>query len=289
MRYIFFTFIVAILLSGVALGQTSVTQPLAAIATSIGFSGAGPTYAGALGGWTDVYSVGFSGNDVQIGDLFIDATAKIYEITSVSSQSFASATVILTSLETPHTLPAGKGVIWRPLDGGLIPTMPSGGGFIGSYLQNAIINHNAAIQAEGTPGAGGVEGRAPVYRDTTLTATGISVSASITGTAPTITGTAGNYTITVPEGGGWQWFKITAASAPAATSGNDLTVVITNDNTTADWSEISLFDTATDQLIDAPQEQYGIVTTQTQNSGTTVTTTLTGVGGLSGFILYLTR
>lgn len=283
MKPLIFTALLLLLCFTVS-AQSKLDLPFAAVTSPRDFTGSGPTYTGLLNSWDDVYSVGYTGNDAAVGDLFIDATAKIYRISAISAQSFGGVSLTLTSQEAPHVSPSGTGIVWQELDGGLVPVLSG----IGSYLQNAIVNHNAKVQSEGTPGAGGNEGTAAVFRDTVLTVTGLVVDVSITGTAPVLSGSPGSYTLTLPDGSAWQTIKAVAASGSGATSGNDLSLIVVNDSDRLDRSTVTVADDA-GEVISAPKLEYGITVQQTESGNDTVTTTITNIGALAGFTLYLSQ
>jgi len=265
-------------------GPDQPTKPQLAIVTVSGFTGSGGTYSGQLSNWRDVYEVGYIGTSAQVGNLFADAAGRVYEVTSVTSSTAISANVVINCLSPVVGSPIGTGQAWVPLDNGYYPVAPSGDNQIGKYLQGILISHNAALsKAEAAGGA------AAGYRDTVLSVAGLIVDVSFTGTAPTLTGSPGGYLLTIAEASDWRHAIATATSAAAATSANDLALQVVNENDVLDWSTVQLIDLSNNEIITAPKLEYGILIGQTSSGSQTVTTTLSGVGGLSGFILKLVR
>ena len=263
--------------------QTEPTKPLVALATVDGFSVNGSNYSGTLKNVRDIYETGYVGSSVAVGDMFIDGTGRVYEITSTSAASFSQVTVVMTCLSDPVGSPVGTGQVWRPLENGQYPVAPDGNGQIGQYLQGVILSHNAA-------GAGaGASSGATAYRDTTLTGSGVVVRVTFAGDAPALVGSAGNYSLTFPDGSPWSSFSVTATNAAGATSGNDVTFTIVEDSGTAPRANVSLIDLGTGQVVSAPKLEYGITATQIATTGTSLSTTYVGVGGLTGFTLNFVR
>ena len=277
-----------LVLTATIAAQDSIQLPNASIARPDGATGNGPEYTATLTDWEDVYDVGYATTSLQVGHLYIDAGAKIYEVTSVGQTTFSTVAVTLRSLTLPHRSPYGAGVVWTPLPGGLIPVMPADQTRIGPILLAAILNHNATIQSQGTPGANGVDGTPLVYRVETVTFGGVEWTMSVAGPSPTVSGSAGNYVVDLPAGSDWQWLYGVAQNATAATSGGDLSVVVSNTTNTYDWSTVALRTTGGED-IGAPTLTYGITITQYPAAPGSVATSIDDVAGLGGFNFLLTR
>jgi hypothetical protein len=90
----------------------------------------------------------------------------------------------------------------------------------------------------------------------------------------------------VPDGTDYRNLQLTGNAS--ATSGNDLSFSIVNEAGTGQRSGVTLINTGSDEVVTAPKQEFGIITTQTI-SGNTVQNSFINIGGLAGFILYLSR
>lgn len=284
MRHFFLLLLLALVANIHAQTVPEPTTPSVAIVTVTGFTGSGGTYSGTLTNWRDIYETDYIGTACQVGDKFIDGVGKVYEITSVTSSSFNSASVVISCLSDPVGAPIGTGQVFRPLDNGLYPVAPDGNTQIGQFLQGLILSHNAALSDSGSAAAA-----AAGYRDTTLTASGITFNVTFTGDAPALSGSAGSYTLTFPDGSNWRSALATASSAAAATSGNDLDIVVVDENGVQHRPALTITDLGTDQVINSPKLEYGILLGQSVSGGNTITTSFTGIGGLTGFVISLVK
>lgn len=245
-----------------------------------GFTGGSGSYSGTLT-ITDVYNTNYTGTAIQAGHKFMDSQGRVYDITSVSAPSFGKVNVVLSCLTVPVGSPLGTGQVWIPLSSGMYPAAPARDGELGPYLLSLILSHNATVSSEAAD-----QEAALVFRDTVLTVAGANVSLSVSGPAPVLAGAPGGYTLTIPAGTDWRHLQLTGNAA--STSSNDLSLSIVQQAGSAQRATVTLINTGSGEVVAAPKQEFGIVISQTV-SGSTATSSFTGIGGLSGFILYFSR
>jgi len=144
--------------------------------------------------------------------------------------------------------------------------------------------NSTAIRNLSTGGSGTV-GRV------TLTRPGISVDVEFNGTAPTLSGSNGSYTMTIPVGCSWRVIDIFAAVGSSATNGNTFAFTVANENEgdPTDRAIAQIKDTGTNEILEWPKQERNITRTETIASAGQVTNTWTAIGALDGFAILLTR
>lgn len=139
---------------------------------------------------------------------------------------------------------------------------------------------------------GGGSGSSATGR-TTLSRPGITVDVEYEGaTAPTLGGSNGSYTLTIPTGTSWRVADVNAISGDAATDddgGFSLTVSNENTGNLSDRAIAQIKDHGTGEILEWPQQERSIARTESVSGTGQVTNNWTEIGSLSGFSILLTR
>jgi len=98
----------------------------------------------------DQLGQGFLPTQIQVGYRAFDAFGRLFEITAVGSADFGSSSLTVKELQDNNTGPGGVGLVYRPLDSGLIPVPPGGNTGLAPATLARLHIHNVA-----NGGAGG--------------------------------------------------------------------------------------------------------------------------------------
>ena len=142
---------------------------------------------------------------------------------------------------------------------------------------------------QGPAGPAGSGGASTSTQRGMLTTSGITVDIEWSGTAPSLSGSNGNYTLTIPAGCRWINFHVDAPVTANATNGGEFSLAIINASGFRDWSIAEITEYGDYEAVDDDGGDGGIKKTQTPTGTDRVTTNWTNLTGLSGFGAFFNR
>lgn len=246
-------------------------------ANAIALVNSGGSY---IGSDVDAALVQVAGEISSLFTLVAEANNVVFEATESAFPATGDSGVLYVAYDGGEGTP--KAYVWT---GSGYESTGGDSDITGEIIRDLLsaLPEGDKLQASAIEGI--TSGSAPSY--TTLTRPGISVEVGYYGTAPTLTGDAGAYTLNFLEDAGRFSVTVTAASASTATNNNDMTFSLVRGDGRNDYTNAVIVDTSDNsKVLDNPKTK-GIERRETVTSAGTVANSFIGIGAsLSAFRIH---